>query len=58
VLGGVQVVIAVVGNGLFVLAAAGLAGFLARHPGWARAQRLAMGGALGGFGIKLLTARA
>jgi threonine/homoserine/homoserine lactone efflux protein len=57
VLGGVQVTIAVVGNGVFVLVAAALAGFLGRHPGWARAQRLAMGSALGAFGVKLLTDR-
>ncbi|WP_077060908.1 LysE family translocator [Streptomyces sp. MP131-18] len=42
-LGSVQVIIGVAVNGTFVLAAGTIAAFLARRPGWLRAQRYVMG---------------
>jgi threonine/homoserine/homoserine lactone efflux protein len=57
VLGGVQIVIAVGINGLFVLAAGALAGFLVHHPGWARAQRITTGSVLGLFAVQMLSDR-
>ncbi|MDT0270409.1 LysE family translocator [Streptomyces sp. DSM 44915] len=52
-LGSVQVVIGVAVNGTFVLAAGLIAAFLARRPGWLRAQRYVMGTVLGGLAAHL-----
>lgn len=56
-LGSIQILIAVTVNGVFVVIAGSLAVLLARHPRVARAQRWAMGTALGAFGLTLLTDR-
>ncbi|GAA4858679.1 hypothetical protein [Saccharopolyspora rosea] len=44
-------------NGLVVLAAAALAGYLARHPRVLRAQRFASGTLLGFLAAKMATSR-
>ncbi|WP_206442565.1 LysE family translocator, partial [Streptomyces boncukensis] len=54
-LGGVQVVVGVGVNGLFVLAAGAISVFLARRPGWLRVQRYVMGTVLGALAIRLAT---
>lgn len=50
-LGLVQITIALTGNGLIVLGAGGIAVFLARRPGWGRAQRYLMGSVLAGLAL-------
>lgn len=54
-LGGVQIAVSVAVNGTLVLAAGGIAVFLARRPGWLRIQRYAMGTVLGAIALKLAT---
>ncbi|HVL05872.1 MAG TPA: LysE family translocator [Acidimicrobiales bacterium] len=57
-LGAIQATIAVTGNGVIVLTAGTIAVFLARRPGWLRAQRYFMGTVLGALAVRLLTDRA
>lgn len=52
-LGAVQIVIAVTVNGLIVLAAAKVSGYLREHPRVMRAQRVASGTVLGAFAVKM-----
>ena len=52
-LGATQIVIAVIGDTLFVLAAAGVAHWLAARPGWATAQRWVLGGMFVAIAAKL-----
>ena len=52
-LGLTQVAIAITVNGLIVLGAGGIAGFLARRPIWQRVQRYAMGSVLAGLALRL-----
>jgi threonine/homoserine/homoserine lactone efflux protein len=52
-LGATQIVIAVIGDTLFVLAAAGVAHWLAARPGWATAQRWVQGGVFVAIAAKL-----
>jgi threonine/homoserine/homoserine lactone efflux protein len=54
-LGATQIVISLVGDGLFVLAAAGIARWLALRPAWAAAQRWAMAAVFAGIAAKLVT---
>ncbi|OJF16210.1 LysE family translocator [Couchioplanes caeruleus] len=56
-LGGTQIVVSLLVNGLLVLAAGGIAVFLAKHPGWLRVQRHVTGTALGLIAVKLATDR-
>ncbi|WP_328537902.1 LysE family translocator [Streptomyces sp. NBC_00344] len=58
VLGGVQIVVSLVVNLVIVLAAGGIAVFLARRPVWLRVQRYLMGTVLGALAVKLATDRA
>jgi threonine/homoserine/homoserine lactone efflux protein len=53
VLGAIQIVIAVIGDTLFVLAAASVARWLAERPAWAAAQRWILGGVFAGIAAKL-----
>lgn len=46
-LGGIQIVIALLGNALIVFSAGSLATVLVRRPAWVRVQRYLMGGVLG-----------
>jgi threonine/homoserine/homoserine lactone efflux protein len=55
VLGGVQIAISLTVNLTLVLAAGTIAVFLARRPGWLRAQRYVMGSVLGALAVKLAT---
>ena len=57
-LGAIQASIAVSGNAIIVLTAGTIAIFLARRPGWLRAQRYFMGSVLGALAVRLLTERA
>ncbi|MEV6596233.1 LysE family translocator [Actinoplanes sp. NPDC051346] len=57
-LGGMQIVVSLLVNGLLVLMAGGIAVFLAQHPGWLRVQRQVTGTALGLIAVKLATDRA
>jgi len=57
VLGGIQISIALTGNCVIVLTASTLAVFLARRPGWLRAQRYVMGSVLGALALRLATER-
>lgn len=57
-LGAVQIAVALTVNGLIVLGAGGIAGFLAGRPLWLRAQRYVMGTMLGGIAVLLATDRA
>ncbi|GAA4396698.1 LysE family translocator [Actinomadura verrucosospora] len=52
-LGAVQVVIAVTVNALIVLGAGSIAAFLARRPGWRRAQRYLMGSVLAALAVHI-----
>ncbi|TDD81759.1 LysE family translocator [Actinomadura rubrisoli] len=52
-LGLVQTAVAVTVNGLIVLGAGGIAAFLARRPGWRRAQRYLMGSVLAGLALHI-----
>jgi threonine/homoserine/homoserine lactone efflux protein len=54
-LGGVQIIVALTGNLLIVLAAGSIARFLSVRPLWLRMQRYLMGSVLGALAIKLLT---
>jgi threonine/homoserine/homoserine lactone efflux protein len=56
-LGAIQATIAVGGNAIIVLTAGTIAVFLARRPGWLRAQRFFMGSVLGALALRLLTER-
>ncbi|MGW1682320.1 LysE family translocator [Saccharopolyspora sp. NPDC002376] len=56
-LGAAQIVVGVTINGLIVLVAAALAGYLARHPRVLQAQRFASGTLLGFFAVKMVTSR-
>lgn len=53
ILGLTQIAIALLFNGAFVVAAASLAGFFKRRPGWMRAQRAVMGTVLAGFAVRM-----
>jgi threonine/homoserine/homoserine lactone efflux protein len=57
VLGGIQIVVALLVNALIVLGAGSLARFLARRPTWLRVQRYLMGGVLGVLAVRLATDR-
>lgn len=52
-LGAVQIAIAVVGDFLFVLAAARVARWLAERPAWAAVQRWVLGGVFAAIAVKL-----
>lgn len=56
-LGAIQIGVALSVNGLIVLAAGGIAGFLAARPLWLRVQRFAMGAVLGSIAVLLATDR-
>ena len=56
-LGAIQATIAVSGNAVIVLTAGTIAVFLARRPGWLRAQRYFMGTVLGALAVRLVTER-
>lgn len=56
-LGGAQIAVAVSVNALIVLAAAAVAGYLARHPRVLRAQRYASGTLLGFFAARMATSK-
>ncbi|MFI5496084.1 LysE family translocator [Actinoplanes sp. NPDC051859] len=56
-LGGTQIVVSLLVNGLLVLAAGTIAVFLARRPSWLRVQRYVTGTALGLIAVKLATDR-
>jgi threonine/homoserine/homoserine lactone efflux protein len=53
VLGTTQIVVAIIGDTLFVLAAAGVARWLAARPDWATAQRWVLAGAFAAIAAKL-----
>lgn len=53
VLGLTQVAIALTVNGIFVMTAASLSGFLRRRPTWMRVQRAVMGTVLAGFAVRM-----
>ncbi|MFC7531086.1 LysE family translocator [Actinoplanes sp. GCM10030250] len=57
-LGGVQLLVSMAVNLTIVLAAGGIAVFLARRSAWLRAQRYLMGTVLGVIAVKLATDRA
>ena len=52
-LGGTQIVIATIGDALFVFSAGAIAGFLARRPFWAQAQRWLMGCVFGALALRM-----
>ena len=54
-LGAVQMTVSFFGNASVILFAATIAHFLARSPGWLRAQRYVMGSVLAALALKLLT---
>lgn len=54
-LGAVQIAVAVTVNGLIVLAAGAIAGFLGGRPVWLRAQRYVMGTMLGALAVRMAT---
>ncbi|MCX4749092.1 LysE family translocator [Kitasatospora sp. NBC_01287] len=54
-LGGAQIAVSLLVNLLIVAAAGTIAVFLARRPGWLRAQRYLMGTVLGALAVKLAT---
>ena len=56
-LGLLQISVALTGNLLILLGAAGIARLLRRRPSWMRAQRVLMGTVLGALAIKLATDR-
>jgi threonine/homoserine/homoserine lactone efflux protein len=53
-LGGIQIIIALVVNALIVLMAGALAGILARRPIWSRVQRYLMACVLGALAVRLV----
>jgi threonine/homoserine/homoserine lactone efflux protein len=55
VLGGAQIVISVVVNGMIAVSAASIALFLIRRPTWATVQRWLMGTVLAGLAIRMAT---
>ena len=57
-LGLVQITIALIGNGLIVLAAGKIATFLAARPTWLRIQRYLMASVLGVLAVRMLADRA
>ncbi|MEV0295846.1 LysE family translocator [Nocardia sp. NPDC050710] len=57
-LGAVQIAVALTVNGLIVLGADGISGFLTGRPLWLRTQRWVMGSMLGGIAVMLATDRA
>ncbi|WP_031164433.1 LysE family translocator [Streptosporangium roseum] len=57
VLGLTQIVIALSVNGMIVLSAGAIAGFLGRRPLWTRVQRYLMGAALAVFALRIVTDR-
>lgn len=56
-LGLAQIVVAVSVNGLIVVTAAAVAGYLASHPRVLRVQRYASGGLLGFFAVKMVASK-
>lgn len=52
-LGGTQILVATFGDAMFVFGAGAIAGFLARRPGWALAQRWLMATVFGGLAIRM-----
>ncbi len=52
-LGALQILIAIAGDTLFVLAAARVAGWLATRPAWVAAQRYVLGAVFAGIAIRL-----
>lgn len=56
-LGAAQIAVGVTVNGLIVLSAAAIAGYLAHHDRVLQAQRLASGSLLGFFAVKMATSR-
>jgi threonine/homoserine/homoserine lactone efflux protein len=58
VLGGVQIVVALTGNLLILLAAGTIAAFFAHRPAWLKVQRYLMGSVLGVLAIKIATDQA
>lgn len=52
-LGGVQIVVAAVGDAMFVFAAGAIAGFLVRRPLWALVQRWLMGFVFGALAVRM-----
>jgi threonine/homoserine/homoserine lactone efflux protein len=57
-LGLTQITIALTLNAMIVLTAGSVAGFLARSPGWLRAQRLVTGTVLAGFAVQVALEKA
>ncbi len=57
ILGSIQIAIGLAIDALIVLTAGSLAVFLARRPGWLRAQRYLMGGVLAALALRLATDR-
>jgi len=57
-LGLVQIAIALIGNGLIVIAAGRIAKFLAARPAWMRVQRYLMASVLGVLAVRMLADRA
>lgn len=53
ILGATQIVIAVIGDALFVLAAARVSGWLAARPTWMAVQRFVQGGVFAAIAVKL-----
>ncbi|GLY16642.1 LysE family translocator [Kineosporia rhizophila] len=56
-LGSMQILIALIVNGLIVCSAGSLARFLSQRPAWMRGQRYLMGGVLGALAVRLATDR-
>ncbi|GGQ49014.1 LysE family translocator [Couchioplanes azureus] len=56
-LGGTQILVSLLVNGVLVLAAGGIAVFLAKRPGWLRVQRHVTGTVLGLIAVRLATDR-
>jgi threonine/homoserine/homoserine lactone efflux protein len=55
ILGSAQIVVSVGMNGLIAMSAGSIAGFLARRPGWAVAQRWVMATVLGALALRMAT---
>jgi len=55
ILGAVQIIVAIIFDGLLVYGAAGVARFLGTRPGWMAVQRWVLGGALALLAVKLAT---
>jgi threonine/homoserine/homoserine lactone efflux protein len=58
ILGGVQIIVALTGNLLILLAAGTIAAFFAGRPAWLRVQRYMMGTVLGVLALKIATDQA